>query len=102
MANWRSARFWRPSWAIRSRPGNGKAIPRRVSNKVVSMRKRLISMSKAEAIGNDDTLGRNTLVDSDEPYALASPVERERRVAMADLPHIKPLKDFLTQIRGQR
>lgn len=38
----------------------------------------------------------------DAPYLLKSPVERERRIGMLTLPHMKPLTDHLASVRDRR
>lgn len=42
-----------------------------------------------------------TLVDANEPYALARPDEIARRVAMLQLLHIKPLTAYLEKMRHE-
>lgn len=39
---------------------------------------------------------------AEQPYALASPDERARRAALLDAPHVKPLTDYLKQIREEQ
>jgi uracil-DNA glycosylase len=40
------------------------------------------------------------MTQQDEPYALADPAERNRRVRMLDLPHIAALTEFVRQLRS--
>jgi uracil-DNA glycosylase len=47
----------------------------------------------------------NTATDdtaADQPYALASDTERERRAGLGREPHILPLSDYLIQVREKR
>ncbi len=41
-------------------------------------------------------------VEANQPYALASPAERERRTDLSDSPHMKPLMDYLNQVRKKQ
>ena len=44
----------------------------------------------------------SSAVEANQPYALASPAERARRADMAHAPHMKPLTEYLNQVKQRQ